>query len=33
MSKAPGKASDYDGSGPWFKIHDIGTYDLKTSRD
>lgn len=24
MSKAPGKASDYDGSGPWFKIHDIG---------
>ncbi|KAB5513317.1 glycoside hydrolase family 61 protein [Coniochaeta sp. 2T2.1] len=24
MSKAPGKASDYDGSGAWFKIHDIG---------
>ncbi|KAK3311067.1 glycoside hydrolase family 61 protein [Chaetomium strumarium] len=22
MSKAPGKASDYDGSGPWFKIKD-----------
>ncbi|KAI2634462.1 glycoside hydrolase [Xylaria nigripes] len=24
MSKAPGAASDYDGSGDWFKIHDIG---------
>ena len=25
MSKAPGKASDYDGSGGWFKIKDWGT--------
>ena len=24
MSKAPGKASDYDGSGGWFKIKDWG---------
>lgn len=24
MSKAPGAASDYDGSGEWFKIHDDG---------
>ncbi len=24
MSKAPGAASDYDGSGPWFKIYDWG---------
>ncbi|KAK4127011.1 carbohydrate-binding module family 1 protein [Parathielavia appendiculata] len=24
MSKAPGKASDYDGSGSWFKIKDWG---------
>lgn len=24
MSKAPGAASDYDGSGEWFKILDIG---------
>jgi len=27
MSKAPGLAKDYDGSGPWFKIFDWGTYD------
>ena len=25
MSKAPGAASDYDGSGGWFKIKDWGT--------
>lgn len=25
MSKAPGLAKDYDGSGPWFKIYDWGT--------
>ncbi len=24
MSKAPGKVVDYDGSGPWFKIMDLG---------
>lgn len=24
MSKAPGSASDYDGSGGWFKIKDWG---------
>jgi hypothetical protein len=24
MSKAPGKAVEYDGSGPWFKIKDWG---------
>lgn len=24
MSKAPGAASDYDGSGGWFKIKDWG---------
>jgi hypothetical protein len=24
MSKAPGKAADYDGSGGWFKIYDWG---------
>jgi len=24
MSKAPGAAADYDGSGPWFKIKDWG---------
>jgi hypothetical protein len=24
MSKAPGKAADYDGSGGWFKIYDFG---------
>ncbi|KAI0397967.1 endoglucanase II [Xylariaceae sp. FL0594] len=24
LSKAPGKAADYDGSGEWFKIKDIG---------
>ncbi|SPO07749.1 related to cellulose binding protein CEL1 [Cephalotrichum gorgonifer] len=24
MSKAPGAAADYDGSGPWFKIYDWG---------
>ncbi|KAL2109488.1 hypothetical protein VUR80DRAFT_2368 [Thermomyces stellatus] len=24
MSKAPGAVADYDGSGPWFKIHDWG---------
>jgi len=24
MSKAPNKVEDYDGSGPWFKIHDWG---------
>ncbi len=24
MSKAPGAAADYDGSGPWFKIFDWG---------
>jgi hypothetical protein len=24
MSKAPGKAADYDGSGGWFKIKDWG---------
>jgi hypothetical protein len=26
MSKAPGKASDYDGSGGWFKIKDWGNH-------
>lgn len=26
MSKAPGAASDYDGSGGWFKIKDWGTH-------
>jgi len=26
MSKAPGKAADYDGSGPWFKIQDWGEF-------
>ncbi|KAI0177938.1 fungal cellulose binding domain-containing protein [Pestalotiopsis sp. NC0098] len=39
MSKAPGAASDYDGSGEWFKIHDDGptfsgstaTWDLAQS--
>ncbi|KAF3014795.1 hypothetical protein E8E14_011518 [Neopestalotiopsis sp. 37M] len=39
MSKAPGAASDYDGSGEWFKILDIGptfsgstaTWDLAQS--
>jgi hypothetical protein len=39
MSKAPGSASDYDGSGGWFKIKDIGptfsggsaTWDLGTT--
>ncbi len=25
MSKAPGAAADYDGSGGWFKIKDWGT--------
>lgn len=25
MSKAPSAAADYDGSGEWFKIKDIGT--------
>jgi len=25
MSKAPGSAADYDGSGGWFKIKDWGT--------
>jgi len=24
LSKAPGKAADYDGSGPWFKIAELG---------
>lgn len=24
MSKAPGSAADYDGSGQWFKIYDWG---------
>ncbi|KAL2259331.1 hypothetical protein VTK26DRAFT_7037 [Humicola hyalothermophila] len=24
MSRAPGAVADYDGSGPWFKIHDWG---------
>lgn len=24
MSKAPGSANDYDGSGDWFKIQDFG---------
>jgi hypothetical protein len=24
MSKAPGSASDYDGSGGWFKVKDWG---------
>ncbi len=24
LSKAPGDVSDYDGSGPWAKIHEIG---------
>ena len=24
MSKAPGAAADYDGSGQWFKIYDWG---------
>ena len=26
MSKAPGAAADYDGSGPWFKTKDWGTF-------
>jgi hypothetical protein len=26
MSKAPGSASDYDGSGGWFKIKDWGKH-------
>lgn len=25
MSKAPGLVKDYDGSGDWFKVHQIGT--------
>ncbi|POS73227.1 fungal cellulose binding domain-containing protein [Diaporthe helianthi] len=24
MSKAPGNVSDYDGSGEWFKVHELG---------
>jgi hypothetical protein len=26
MSKAPGSAADYDGSGGWFKIKDWGKH-------
>lgn len=32
MSKAPGSASDYDGSGAWFKILDIGMRGHGNSR-
>lgn len=31
MSKAPGAVADYDGSGPWFKIHDWGELAGNTS--
>ena len=31
MSKAPGAAADYDGSGQWFKIKDWGELGVKHS--
>lgn len=31
MSKAPGAASDYDGSGEWFKIRDDGKIQSMSS--